>query len=79
MQKQIKQNTKSALHLGEAITMPASPPIPASPTSARACLSLPLPLPDYRRMPRWPTRDSRRPELVLYFVDYALPGPVDWD
>jgi len=60
---------------GGHIDMHTPPANPAYQKPHLAFLSLPLPLPDYRRAPRRPTKDSRRPESVVYFVDYKVSTP----
>jgi len=77
MIKRIERNSKSAALIAPPshIHMHIPTPNPLCSGPAQAFLSLPLPLPDYRRRPRWPKRDARRPEAVLYFVDYTVPGP----
>jgi len=76
MIKRIEQKFESkAGHAGVTLIMHATPPNPRYPHAARAFLSLPLPLPDYRPTPRWPAREKRRPEAVLYLVDYTVSAP----
>jgi hypothetical protein len=51
---------------------------PPFPGRGLAFLTLPLPRPDYWRTPRWPGKESPRPGVVLYLVDYTV-GPKQWD
>lgn len=71
MTKRIERKRKMCVG---AAAIQAAPQNLASPGRSLKFLALPLPLPDYRRTPRWPGR-GLRPEDVLYFVDYTiLPG-----
>jgi hypothetical protein len=74
--KRSERNSKSAAliapHRHIDIDMHTPTPNPFYSGPAQAFLSLPLPLPDHRRGPRWPNRDAKRAEVVLYFVDYTV-------